>query len=195
MEDNDPSWEDTRPLVGKCSAAVPGYSLGTCSHTSAGPPLRRPLYSRQVDQGTACDLSKTAVRRQGCWPDLTGAPKPHRCSQVPPHHYSSCFSFGGHTLFGPSSASLTPCLPQSPHPIRPHVSVHNLGYPLHFPSVMRSSFSTLFGRRTSTVGDNSVLCSCVLQNPPRACAVQSPPRHYTASKQPTPQGSYSRFSL
>lgn len=69
LEEDDKVGKGGRPLVGKCSAAVPGYSLGTCSHTSAGPPLRRPLYSRQVDQGTACDLSWAAVRRQGWRPD------------------------------------------------------------------------------------------------------------------------------
>lgn len=77
-------------LVGKSSAAVPGYRQGSCSHTSAGPPLRSPLYSRQVDQGTACDLS--------CWqgwaPTLTRTPLATPLFSPPRGSQSACSWLG-----------------------------------------------------------------------------------------------------
>lgn len=65
------------PLVGKCSATVPGSRLGTGSHTSAGLPLRRLLYSRQGGARDGMQLIVGCCASTGMWARWTGGHPNH----------------------------------------------------------------------------------------------------------------------
>lgn len=172
-------------MVGKSSAAVPGYRQGTCSHTSAGPPLRSSLYSRQVDQGTACDLSCG----QGWPPTPTRTPlatppfSSHRGSQSP----CSCLGLGcGLGLV--CLPDLSTAQSHSPRCIRSTSCAIHLKFPKRYAPISSTcaNLNDCAGTRTVCAGWRMGGCGWVVCASARAACASA--RHYIASKQPTPQG-------